>query len=75
MQFKTGVQIAMGVTGFAIWTYAAYHDPALQSDYLKFVQGAVIGISALALRDMQPSQPKDQPEQPKEDGKKDEVSQ
>jgi hypothetical protein len=69
MNFKTAVQVGMGVTGFGIWSYMAYMDPALQGDYLQFVKGAVVGIAALALRDMSTS--KNQPAQP--EAKKDEV--
>jgi hypothetical protein len=31
-----------------------YFDPSLRSDYVKFIVSLVIGISALALRDMKP---------------------
>jgi hypothetical protein len=56
MQFRTVVLIGMGVIGFVIWSYAAYSDPAEQSDYLTFVKGIVVGVAGLALRDMGTSQ-------------------
>lgn len=54
MQFMTIVKLFMGVTGFCIWSFMVYMDQSLQSDYLKFVISVVLGLSALALRDMPP---------------------
>jgi len=68
MSFKTWVQILMGVTGFLIWSYASYMQLELPDDYLQFVKGIVIGVAALALRDMGSAQ-----HQPKEEVNKDEV--
>lgn len=52
MNFRTIVQLIMGFTGFGIWTFAAYYDPAMRGDYMHFVTGVVVGMAALALRDM-----------------------
>jgi hypothetical protein len=73
MSFKTWVQIMMGVTGFLIWSYASYMQLELPDDYLQFVKGIVIGVAALALRDM--GSAKDQPVKTVEETKKDEVQQ
>lgn len=52
MQFMTIVKLAMGFLGFGIWTFAAWYDPAMRGDYMHFVTGIVVGMAALALRDM-----------------------
>jgi hypothetical protein len=54
MSTKTKIQIAMGIIAFCIWSVMVYFDPSLRSDYVKFIVSLVIGISALALRDMKP---------------------
>jgi hypothetical protein len=54
MQIKTYIQIIMGFSCFGIWSFMAYMNPELQGDYLKFVISVVLGLSALALRDMPP---------------------
>jgi hypothetical protein len=61
MNFKTIALIGMGTTAFLIWSGMAYFDPALRSDYLKFVISVVVGVAGLALRDM-PSPPPKPPE-------------
>lgn len=61
MTTRLKIQIAMGVTGFLIWSGMAYFDPANRADYLKFIVSVVIGIAALALRDMPTSETKDNP--------------
>jgi hypothetical protein len=67
MSFKTWVQIIMGVTGFGIWSYTSFMEINLPDDYLQFVKGIVIGVAALALRDMGTA--KDQPEAKQEEPK------
>lgn len=54
MALRTAIQLVMGFLGFGIWTFAAYYDETLRSDYMHFVTGVVIGMAALALRDMPP---------------------
>lgn len=73
MSFKTWVQIMMGVTGFLIWSYASYMQLELPDDYLQFVKGIVIGVAALALRDM--GTEKAPGARPAEESKKDEPQQ
>jgi hypothetical protein len=52
MDFQTSMRLAIGVVGFGIWTYIVFYAPELQnSEYLKAVQGAVVAVVALALRD------------------------
>ena len=62
MNAKTIIQISMGVVAFCIWSGMAYCDPSLRGDYVKFVVSVVIGISALALRDMPANS--DKPKEP-----------
>lgn len=57
MQLKLAIQISMGVTAFCIWSAMAYFDASLRADYVKFVVSVVVGIAALALRDMPTNQP------------------
>lgn len=52
MQFRTLMQLMIGIVGFVIWTFIVFYAPELQnSEYLKFVQGAVVVVVGLALRD------------------------
>lgn len=52
MQFRTMMQLLIGIVGFIIWTFIVFYAPELQnSEYLKFVQGAVVVVVGLALRD------------------------
>jgi hypothetical protein len=52
MQFRTMMQLMIGIVGFVIWTFIVFYAPELQnSEYLKFVQGAVVVVVGLALRD------------------------
>jgi hypothetical protein len=64
MKLKLGIQIGMGSLAFVIWSSMAYFDPSLRGDYVKFIVSVVIGISALALRDMPTNS--DKPAEPKE---------
>ena len=53
MQFKVKMQLLIGVVGFSIWTFIVFYAPDLNnSEYLKFVQGSVLTVVALALRDI-----------------------
>jgi hypothetical protein len=46
------MQLMIGIVGFVIWTFIVFYAPELQnSEYLKFVQGAVVVVVGLALRD------------------------
>ena len=58
MQLMTAVKLIMGFLGFGIWTFAAYYDESLRGDYMHFVTGIVVGMAALALRDMPSPAPK-----------------
>jgi len=52
MNFQTSMRLGIGVIGFGIWTYIVFCAPDLQnSEYLKFVQGAVVVVVGLALRE------------------------
>jgi hypothetical protein len=52
MEFKVLMQLLIGIVGFAIWTFIVFYAPDLNnSEYLKFVQGSVLTVVALALRD------------------------
>lgn len=51
MQFGILMKLLIGIVGFAIWTFIVFYAPELQnSEYLKFVQGAVVAVVALALQ-------------------------
>lgn len=52
MEFKVKMQLLIGIVGFGIWTFIVFYAPDLNnSEYLKFVQGSVLTVVALALRD------------------------
>jgi hypothetical protein len=52
VEFKVLMQLLIGIVGFAIWTFIVFYAPDLNnSEYLKFVQGSVLTVVALALRD------------------------
>jgi hypothetical protein len=52
MRTRTCLQIGMGFGAFIIWSGMAYFDPSLRADYTKFIISIVVGVGALALRDM-----------------------
>ena len=52
MEPRNSLKIFMGFTAFGIWSTMVYFDPALRADYLKFIISIVVGLGALALRDM-----------------------
>jgi hypothetical protein len=52
VEFKVLMQLLIGILGFSIWTFIVFYAPDLNnSEYLKFVQGSVLTVVALALRD------------------------
>ena len=55
MKIQHRLKIFMGFTAFTIWSGMVYFDPSLKSDYLKFIISIVVGLGALALRDMPPA--------------------
>ena len=55
MIIKNGLKIFMGFTAFSIWSGMVYFDASLRADYLKFIVSIVVGLGALALRDMPPA--------------------
>lgn len=67
MQFRTAVQISMGAVGFGIWSYTSFMEMNMPDDYMQFIKGIVVGVAALALRDMGAA--KDQPEAKQEEVK------
>lgn len=54
MRLKTGLQIAIGITGYGVWAFMAYTDPAQRPDFLRFNIAMAVGTIGLAVRDMQP---------------------
>lgn len=56
-KLKLTVMLVLGIVGFIIWSVMAYFDGAMRADYAKFVISIVVGIVALAMRDMQPPAP------------------
>lgn len=66
MSFKTWVQIVMGVSGFGIWSYASFMEINMPDDYMQFVKGIVVGVAALALRDMGTAKPETKQEEVKQ---------
>jgi uncharacterized membrane protein len=67
MQFKTIVQLLIGIVGFGIWTFVAFYvKPEMLDAYMNFVVFIVSGVVGHAIRDVLPS---------KEETKQEEVKQ
>jgi hypothetical protein len=66
MQFKTWVQIIMGLASFGIWSYTSFMGMNMPDDYMQFVKGIAVGVAALALRDMGTAKPETKQEEVKQ---------
>lgn len=66
MKTHTIVKIAIGLTGYGVWAFMAYVDPAQRADFLKFNIIMATGTIGVVLRDMHPAVP---PSQSKEESK------
>jgi hypothetical protein len=67
MQFKTVVQLLIGVIGFGVWSFVVFYvKPEMLDAYMGFVVSVVSGVIGHAIRDVLPA---------KEETKQEEVKQ
>lgn len=52
MNIKILIQIIIGLTGYSVWAFMAFYDPAIRPDFLHFNIVMAMGTIGLVVRDM-----------------------
>jgi len=58
MRLRTAAKVIIGCTGYGVWAAFAWFDPTQRPDFLRFNIAMAVGTIGLAVRDMQPVDPK-----------------